>query len=453
MLFSDINYKLSLIGAKAIVKVAILLKKGATALPGYFIEKINPDFLKVVSKELDNCILVTGTNGKTTTSSLIVHLLNKENKIIANNHAGSNLKRGVISSLVPYLSLNKKLLKKFDYCVFECDEFALEKIVQDLNASYIVMLNLFRDQLDRYGEIDTIRKKWSHLINSNKNVHYIVNADDPSVTSLFYNQNLRVSYFGVSDYTDTQDNLKDVLFCPVCGGKLEYNRRYFSHIGDYFCTNCNFKRPKPNLIAKIIKGANEIELDYSGNIYHIKMPVKGMYNVYNIAASFLVCVELGYKISNLAHNISDFKSTFGRYELINYYDKKIFLILVKNPVGFTQALESSIDNNKKNFVFILNDNIADGKDVSWIWDVNFSLLKNRVNELMFGGTRMFDMALRIKYDDIGVNKFVFFDTYRELFDNIQQSSYDTFYIFLTYTALLELKNYLSKRGFKHFYER
>lgn len=454
MLFdSDINYTLSLIGAKAITRVAGLLNKGATALPGYFIERLNPGFLKVISDEVKNCILVTGTNGKTTTSSLIVHLLTKENKNIGNNHAGSNLKRGIISSIVPYLSFDKKLAEKFDYFVFECDEFALEKIVQDLSASYIVMLNLFRDQLDRYGEIDTIRKKWSHLISNNKNIHYIVNADDPSVASLFHNQNLKVSYFGVSDYTETQDNLKDVLFCPVCGGKLEYNRRYFSHIGDYFCTNCDFKRPKPNLTAKIIKDSKEVEIEYLDNIYYTKMPVEGAYNVYNIAASFLLCIKLGYEINNLSHNILDFKSSFGRYELIKYKDKKIFLILVKNPVGFTQALGSSIDNNKKNLVFILNDNIADGRDVSWIWDVNFSLLKDNVNEIIFGGTRMYDMALRIKYEDIGINKFVFFDTYKELFDKINQSVNDTYHIFLTYTALLELKNYLSKHGFKHFYER
>ncbi|OSS43066.1 putative amino acid ligase found clustered with an amidotransferase [Desulfurella amilsii] len=454
MLFdSDINYVLSLIGAKAIAKFAGLLNKGATALPGHFIEKLNPSFLKVISDEVKNCILVTGTNGKTTTSSLIVHLLTKENKNIGNNHAGSNLKRGIISSIIPYLTWDKKFSKNFDYFVFECDEFALEKIVQDLAASYIVMLNLFRDQLDRYGEIDTIRKKWSYLISNNKHVHYIVNADDPSIASLFHNQNLKVSYFGVSDYSATQDNLKDVLFCPICGGELEYNKRYFSHIGDYFCTNCDFKRPKPNLTAKITQDSEEVELEYLGNIYHAKMPIKGTYNVYNIAASYLACVELGYKINNFANNILDFKSTFGRYELINYNDKKIFLILVKNPVGFTQALESSIDNNKKNFVFILNDNIADGRDVSWIWDVNFGSLKDNINELIFGGSRMFDMALRIKYEDIGINKFVFFDTYRELFNKIHQSENDTFHIFLTYTALLELKNYLSKQGFKNFYER
>ncbi|WP_291493583.1 MurT ligase domain-containing protein [Desulfurella sp.] len=453
LLDNDASYVLSLISAKAITKLAGLLKKGATALPGYFVEKLNPDFLKTISPQLENCVLVTGTNGKTTTSGLIVHLLTKENKKVINNHSGSNLKRGVISSIVPHLSLNKKFVQKFDYFVFECDEFALEKITQDIKANYIVMLNLFRDQLDRYGEIETIRKRWSTLIYNNPHVHYIANADDPSVASLFYKKDLKVSYFGLIDYKITQDNLKDVLFCPICGGRLDYKKRYFSHIGDYFCTNCDFKRPEPDLSAKIFQDSTKIEVNYREKKYFTTMPLQGKYNIYNIAASFLTCIELGYNIGELCANISDFKSTFGRYELINYKNKEIFLILVKNPVGFTQALESSIDDNKKNFIFILNDNIADGKDVSWIWDVNFDLLNNKINELMIGGTRMFDMALRIKYADIGVKKFIFFDTFKELFDKIEQSNNSTFHIFLTYTALIELKNHLSKKGYKSFYEQ
>lgn len=454
LLDNDTSYVLSLIGAKAISRVANVLGRGATAFPGYFVEKLNPGFLKSVSPQLKNCILVTGTNGKTTTSSLIVHLLTKENQTVSNNHAGSNLKRGIISSIVPHLTLNKKFSKNFDYFVFECDEFALEKIAIDLNVSYIVLLNLFRDQLDRYGEIDTIRKRWSNLINNNPQVHYIVNADDPSVSSLFYQKNLMVSYFGLCDYyKKTQDNLKDILFCPICGGKLEYNKRFFSHIGDYFCTNCNFKRPIPDLTAKIIEDSSQVELNYLNKTYYTNMPIKGAYNVYNIAASFLTCIELGYKLNNLSNSIIDFKATFGRYELIKLKNKEIFLILVKNPVGFMQALESSIDSDKKNFVFILNDNIADGRDVSWIWDVNFDSLKNKINQLIIGGKRMYDMALRIKYADIGISSFVFFDHYKELFDKIEQSSSEKFHIFLTYTALLELKQYLSKQGFKNFYER
>ncbi|MGB9755975.1 MAG: MurT ligase domain-containing protein [Desulfurella sp.] len=454
LLDNDASYVLSLIGAKTISKVANAVGRGATAFPGYFVEKLNPGFLKSVRPQLKNCILVTGTNGKTTTSSLIVHLLNKENQSVSNNHAGSNLKRGIISSIVPHLTLSKKFSKNFDYFVFECDEFALEKIAIDLDVSYIVMLNLFRDQLDRYGEIDTIRKRWSNLIDNNPQVHYIVNADDPSVSSLFYQKNLTVSYFGLSDYhKKTQDNLKDILFCPVCGGKLEYNNRFFSHIGDYFCTNCNFKRPIPSLTAKIMENSNQIELNYIGNTYYTNMPIKGAYNIYNIAASFLTCSELGYKLNNLSKNIIGFKAAFGRYELIKFRNKEIFLILVKNPIGFTQALESSIGRDKKNFVFILNDNIADGRDVSWIWDVNFDSLKNKINQFMIGGSRKYDMALRIKYSDIGINSFIFFDRYKQLFDKIEQSNNDTYHVFLTYTALIELKQYLSKQGFKNFYEQ
>ncbi len=454
LLDSDFNYILSLVGAKAIVKVGSVLKRGATAFPGYFVEKLNPNFLKSISAQLNNCILVTGTNGKTTTSRLIVHLLTKENKSVCTNHAGSNLKRGIISSIVSHLTLNKKFSQNFDYFVFECDEFALEKITQDLNVKYIVMLNLFRDQLDRYGEIDTIRKRWSALISNNNKVHYIVNADDPSVSSLFYQKNLEVSYFGLSDYKkSSQNDLKDILFCPICGAELEYNKYFFSHIGDYFCTNCNFKRPNPDLTIKIIEGSSHLEMNYHNNNYYLNMPIKGAYNAYNIAASLLVCADMGFEVTSLSNNISDFKTTFGRYEQIKFKNKDIILILVKNPVGFMQALESSIDNDKKNLVFILNDNVADGTDVSWIWDVNFEILKNKINELIIGGSRMFDMALRIKYADIGIDNFVFFNSYKELFYKIEFSSNNKFYIFLTYTALLELKTYLSKQGFKNFYEQ
>jgi len=452
LLDSDFNYILSLVGARAIVKVGSVLKRGATAFPGYFVEKLNPNFLKSISSQLNNCILVTGTNGKTTTSRLIVHLLTKENKSVCTNHAGSNLKRGIISSIVSHLTLNKKFSQNFDYFVFECDEFALEKITQDLNVKYIVMLNLFRDQLDRYGEIDTIRKRWSNLIDNNSHIHYIVNADDPSITSLFYQKNLEVSYFGLSNYPNSQSDLKDVLFCPICGSKLEYNTYFFSHLGDYFCKNCNFMRPNPDLEVNILN-KNNIGISYNGNVFTQRMPIEGVYNVYNIAASLLTCARLGFEISNLSNNFSDFKTSFGRYEQIKFNDKEIIVILVKNPVGFIQALESSLENDKKNFVFILNDNIADGTDVSWIWDAKFEILKDKINELIIGGTRMFDMALRIKYADVGINDFVFFSDYKELFNKIASSKNNKFYIFLTYTALLGLKNFLSKHGFKNFYEQ
>lgn len=304
-------------------------------------------------------------------------------------------------------------------------------VLKEIRPEAIVILNLFRDQLDRYGEVDLIAKKWQEsLRNLSKGTEVFLNADDPQIAYLGKDLKTTVAYFGLDDkYLTSKEIPHDVdsAYCPNCGKKLSYKGISYSHLGDYFCQNCAFERPK-----------------ISTNKF--KSPLLGVYNFYNVHAASLVASRL-FSISEdkIKKFLPSFKAAFGRQEEIIYKSRRVFLILSKNPTGFNQSISvmlRKLESKKDSLFLVLNDRIPDGRDVSWIWDVDFEKLP-KAKQIFITGDRAYDMALRFKY--AGIPDFKVFENLNKAIEVAIDglSSNETLYIMPTYSGMLEVRKILS----------
>jgi UDP-N-acetylmuramyl tripeptide synthase len=399
---------------------------GGSTWPGHIALKINPNFSKeILRKSKVKTIVIGGTNGKTTTGKLIATALINSGYTVAHNSEGANLTNGLASAVLLNTRLDGKFKKNF--LIFESDENALPRVLKTIDPNFVVFLNLFRDQMDRYGEIDTTAKKWASAIsNLDKNCTLILNADDASISFLGKTAKQRVEYFGLTQGTQTKPKHgSDSIYCPNCFSLLSYNFVSFSHLGDWYCNNCGLKRPK------VVK-RKELKTSLIGN-----------YNEYNILAAAKVLKDIGIKDEDIEDSFQNFKPAFGRQEKINFEDKKIELFLSKNPTSFNESLSTISSLNPKNILIILNDRIPDGVDVSWIWDIDTSLLP-KIKNISVTGDRVFDMALRLRYANLS------FDYERDLRIAIQKalkemSKGETLFILPTYSAMLDVRKILKGR--------
>ncbi len=371
---------------KAIINL-FSLGSGST-WPGHIALKLNKSFIRdIISSNSIHVIVIAGTNGKTTTSSAIAYLLKQNNKRVIQNEEGANLLNGVASSIVKNCNLNGRM--NYDYAVFEADENSLPQLLQELSPKVIVLLNLFRDQLDRYGEVNTIGLNWHKaLLQLHSDVKVLVNADDPLIQYISESLKASISYFGIEESLMTKKEIPhdvDSVYCPKCKTKLVYKKMSYSHLGDYICSHCNYKRKPIEFIS---------DLKDQTQLY-------GLYNIYNFEAAVLTVQKL-LKLSQvtLLKQLKNFHPAFGRQEVVEYKSKKVFLLLSKNPAGFNQSIEvtKELCSKQKNpIMIILNDRIADGQDVSWIWDVEFEELLKCSTDIVITGERTYDMALRMQY--------------------------------------------------------
>ena len=408
---------------------------GGSTWPGHLALKLNPKFIEeVLSDSSLKIILVAGTNGKTTTTKLLRYILEKNSVSTLINEEGANLLNGVVSAIVSKGIKNKAV-------IFEIDENTLPQIISKIKPFAIILLNIFRDQLDRYGEVNTIASKWRESFKKlPKETLLIINADDPRLGFIGRCSKQKVYYFGLSDKYFTKKEIPhdvDSVYCPSCGSPLNYYAMSYSHLGSYSCNVCGFKRPQ---ISK---------LTISNNI-----PLAGTYNIYNIYAAVL-CAHLGFKISvrKLLCEIQDFKPAFGRQEAVEYKGRKIFILLSKNPTGFNQSIETllTLDNDKKDLLVVLNDRIPDGRDVSWIWDVEFEKLLNAAKSLTVSGDRPYDMALRFKYcfdsPQLENQKINVVENLEEAIKTAvgMTAQGKTLYVLATYSAMLEVRKIIFGR--------
>ncbi len=355
--------------------------------PGHIALKMNTMIIKELwEKSHLKVILIAGTNGKTTTSTLLKFLLEKNRYKVFQNEEGANLLNGVASCLVRYADINGKL--PYDYGIFEIDENTLPQMLEQIQPTAIILLNLFRDQLDRYGEVNTVGRNWKEALRKlPENVNLFVNGDDPQIYYLGLDIKSNVYSFGLhSTLLEKKEVPHDVdsTYCPNCGEKLSYKTMSYSHLGDFSCSKCSFKR----------------ENIFSYLPAELKSSLTGVYNLYNISAVFLLLEKLlNIHVDSLSKQLLDFEPAFGRQEIIQYQGRNAFLLLSKNPTGFNQSIEAinSFSNGKINVLLILNDRIPDGRDISWIWDVEFENLLNNAVNVVVTGDRTFDMALRLKY--------------------------------------------------------
>jgi lipid II isoglutaminyl synthase (glutamine-hydrolysing) len=413
---------------KIISKISALLNLGnGSTWPGYIALMLNPYLIKnILDKSNTQIILITGTNGKTTTAKLLQTILEKNEKKVFINDSGANLLNGIASSVIQASDINAKL--NYDFAIFEIDENALPLITTQANPDFIIALNLFRDQLDRYGEINTIAKNWKNTYKSLTNTKLILNADDPQIS--FLGNNIKNTYyFGLNDNnlaTKEKQHAADSTLCPNCFSKLEFKTIYFSHLGNWNCPNCKLQRQK-------------LDLDKI-NYY----PLTGTYAIYDTLASALTAKLIGLNQQQIEKALESFNPAFGRQEKLDVNGKIAQFFLSKNPTSFNESLKTINNNNPKNLLIILNDRIPDGTDISWIWDIDFETLLNKNTKLFLSGDRVYDLALRIKYANQSRN-FQIFEDLKDAIKTALQStnSGETLYILPTYSAMLDARKILT----------
>ena len=434
-----INPPLILFG-KVLAKAAQVMNLGhGSTWPGHLALKINKHFVQqLIQTTKMKTILVAGTNGKTTTSSLIKCALENNGKKVIQNESGANLLNGIASTLLLHATIRGNLA--YDYAIFEVDENALPKVLTEMQPDYLVLLNLFRDQLDRYGEVNTIVANWKRAIEKlSKKTTLILNADDPQVASLGEKQT--TVYFGLQPSqfsTKSIEHAADSVFCPNCNKKLTFTHVAFSHLGDWKCNTCGLKRPA--ITGQTPSSPDQIGIQ-SGQTKTV-YPLPGLYNKYNTLAAKCVLDAIGLSDQQINDSFLTFTPAFGRQEIINYKNHHVQLFLSKNPTSFNQSYQTIKELGGKTILIVLNDRIPDGRDISWIWDVDFPDIQS-VKNIIIAGDRAIDMGLRIKYEEY--KNYQIYNDLEQAIDAGVTSLRDneTLFILPTYSAMLEVRKILT----------
>ncbi|GBE91121.1 Mur ligase family protein [Nostoc cycadae] len=423
--------------AKTVTFAVRSLRLGAASvLPGSIARRIEPRLLQLLSQQVKNgVILIAGTNGKTTTSLLLKTILERKGYRVAHNSTGANLENGLMTALLENTNLVGSLAA--DYAILEVDENIVPKVLTPLQPRIILCLNLFRDQLDRYGEVDTISKRWTKVISTlPKETVVIPNADDPTLSHLGQQLPQRVLFFGLNEpeqYLESIQHAVDSIYCPNCGHSLDYKGVYLSHLGDFTCPSCGFSKSKPTL-----------ESSEWGQI------LVGLYNKYNTLAAATAAIELGVDEATIRDTINNFQAAFGRAEDLVIDGKKVRILLSKNPVGTNETIRVVNQSTDKTTLMVLNDRTPDGTDVSWIWDVDTEKLVERGGTIVVSGDRVYDMALRLRYSDksleSNLNLIVEEDLRQAIATALKNTpDNETLHILPTYSAMLEVREVLTGR--------
>lgn len=387
---------------------------GGTSIVGLVAQRVYPDIIGHLATELEHgSLMITGTNGKTTTSSFISAILRDDGLRVWRNREGSNLVGGVASSLVIRARPNGHLRRAGEaISILEVDEAALPSLVQSIPPRVLVFTNLFRDQLDRYGEVDTVVSMWKRaLAKLPTSTILVLNADDPTVAQLGELFEGRIIYYGIDDVpleaekqtgTVERHQVLDTRVCSRCGGAYEYDRQFYSHMGHYHCPQCGKQRPEPEVRVTSVHADSfdrlRLQVAFADQQREIVVPLPGFYNIYNALAAVATSIALDIDWEPIVTGIEQSKPVFGRGERIQAEGRTMRLLLAKNPTGFNEVLRTLFsDGSARHILFVLNDNIADGQDISWIWDVDFESIVGHVQTLVVAGTRALDLALRLKY--------------------------------------------------------
>lgn len=442
------NVPLTLAITKAAAGLSRRLGRGVGhALPGLIAERLDPHLGRKLAAALPHgIILVTGTNGKTTTTKLIAAALEAGGERVLSNRTGSNLRRGVLSALIAGVDLRGR--PRATIGLFEVDEASLRRVAPELEPRHIVVLNLFRDQLDRYGELDTTAALIGEGIAATEAQLYL-NADDSLVASLarYARSPERVHYFGIEGLpavaATAHAMAKDSDRCPVCGSRLVFARVFYGHIGHYTCPNGDFARPQPGVAVTSVSetglGGSRFTVAISSRRYDMQLPLPGTYNLYNALAMLALGSGLGLEPAVLGGALERATAAFGRVEQVEIRGRRLYLLLIKNPAGFTQVLETFLLGVERPHVLMaIHDNHADGRDVSWLWDVPLELLARTKPRVWVVGIRGADMALRLHYAGIESRQPGSIEAgLEELIESTPEGG--TAFVLPTYTAMLEVR--------------
>ncbi|HEV2592254.1 MAG TPA: MurT ligase domain-containing protein [Gaiellaceae bacterium] len=420
---------------------------GGTTLPGKLLWKLDPGAIDRLAQRLpDGSVLVSATNGKTTTSAMVAEILRPKIRL-AHNSSGANLVSGVASTLLRARGAQLGL--------FEVDEGALPEIARRVKPKALLLGNLFRDQLDRYGELEIVAGRWRSAIEQLRDATLVVNGDDPQVGDLATVHGNAV-VFGVDDPSHARPALQhaaDSKYCLRCGTPYDYAAAYVGHLGDYHCPNCGHQRPKLDVRA------TSITLDgLDGSSFHVESPqgtasirlaLPGLYNVYNALGAAALTLALGAPLDDVVAGLARFSAAFGRFERIPVGDRRLLMLLIKNPAGANEAVRTIVDAGApKVAVVALNDEIADGRDVSWIWDVDFEPLIAGLDRLVATGGRAAELALRFAYGGLDRDRIEVVPDLAQALDRGLEltPAGDELTLLPTYTAMLALRRIVASRG-------
>jgi lipid II isoglutaminyl synthase (glutamine-hydrolysing) len=427
---------------------------GGTTAPGRLLLRLEPDGLRRMARELDEgSVLVSATNGKTTTAAMIAAGLERAGRPVVHNRAGSNMAWGVATAL---LDAGREAGQ---VGLFEVDEAWLGPVARDVRPRLVLLSNLFRDQLDRYGELETLADRWAELVDgSGGEARWVLNADDPLVADLGRSgtDGFRegVSYYGIADDSQALPGMQhaaDSKHCRNCGTPYEYEVILLGHLGRYRCPGCGRTRPEPSVAATRVElegmSGSSIELTTPAGTLELRLPLPGLYNVYNAVAAAATLLELGVPLATAGQALESFGGAFGRVETIPVGGRRLSILLIKNPAGANEVLRTLLlEEGELDLWIALNDGIADGRDISWVWDADFEVLAGRVRRVTCSGTRAEEMALRLKYAGVDAEIAVEGELGVSLDSALAAAAGERVFALPTYTALLELRDLLAKRG-------
>lgn len=436
-----IKFYLSLLTARILsILISTLHRSAGTSFVGLVVLKTCPKFLtycaKYVKKEI---ITITGTNGKTTTAGLIASILEGNDQRVIHNEKGANMLTGIAN----VLALKILPFKRFDHYVLESDEAYLTKLYDFLPANVLLVTNLFRDQLDRYGELDTTAKKIQNAIDKNPSLKLLLNADDPMVANL--GEGHEKIYFGFDKVEIVSNSIvshapAENVNCPACQEALKYTNRFFAQQGHYYC-DCGYQRPECDYSGdvKIFDDYSILKVVCKNGEFEFNVGLIGLYNAYNALAAISLALELGYEQNQIQTALNSYQSIFGRAEKLIMQGHQVLVQLIKNPTGASEVLKT-VDLSS-NILIMINDNYADGRDVSWLWDADFEFLQNAKNPIIVSGYRANDMAVRLKYAGIEPSKIVVIPKIRHSMEHLLNSLdiNEKITILPTYTALLKMQ--------------
>ena len=435
---------------------------GGTTLPGRLLLRLAPDAIARLGARLrDGSVIVSATNGKTTTAGMLAAALRAAGRVPVHNRAGSNMTWGVATALLEQRGYEG---------LFEVDEAWLPRVAEELEPKLIVLGNLFRDQLDRYGELEHLADEWAEVVAARAgSTGFVLNADDPLIADLGRDRELErrpgVTYFGIEDASQALPELQhafDAKHCRRCGAPYDYARAFVGHLGHYECPQCGADRPAPDVSATKIDlrgmSGSHLEVRTPEGDVELDLSLPGLSNPYNALAALAASLRLGIAPERAAAALGGMEAVFGRVETIEVAGTPVSILLIKNPAGANEVLrtlllEAGEDDGLPglDLWIALNDRIADGRDVSWVWDADFELLAGHVHRAVCAGTRAAEMAVRLKYAGMPPDRLVVEPSIERSLDAALENGHGPLFALPTYTALLELRTLLTRRGLARSY--
>ena len=434
---------------------------GGTTLPGRMLLRMAPDAIRRLGAGLtEGVTVISATNGKTTTAGMLASALGAAGRHPVHNRAGSNMTWGVATALLDQRGTEG---------LFEVDEAWLPRVADDLDPRLIVLSNLFRDQLDRYGELERLADEWAEMVAAREGRGSLVlNADDPLIADLGRDRDLRrrprVTYFGIQDPSQALAELQhahDAKHCRRCGAPYAYERAFMGHLGHYTCPNCEADRPAPDVAATAVRldgmRGSEVDITTPAGPLRLRLPLPGLYNVYNALAALSAALELGVEPGLAVGGLERVEAAFGRVETVEVGSTPVSILLIKNPAGANEVLRTlgleaaREDAGGIDLWIALNDRIADGRDVSWVWDADFELIAGAVRRVTCAGTRAPELAVRLKYAGVDPGLIAVEGDVAKSLDAAVAAAPGGLFALPTYTALLELRTLLADRGLAKAY--